>query len=512
MSAVKPCSVCELAITHPTLYRDVANMVEGGRATGGIPAALAALGGKGVTASKLSLEVHFGRRKNTPAHNVTVASGSSTAPLLRGEARMKLSADGSGEIETAETFEDVVDWDGMVALLGGDTRTTQVKMDTIRVSARTVIYVDDDGNVRERIARSYGASLIPRTQADHDNTEKVAQLFTSVREAIANRPVHPRPAIADSDKPVGTFGLFFGDMQIGKSEGNGIEGVVTRIYDALDRSIESYWQNVAMGERYDRVALAQMGDITEGVMGNYANQLFTVKLNKTEQEVLAREVMVSIIERIRAEIGLPVTVVSVNSNHGEQSRGGGNKNLTSNSDTVDRRLALDLKAQYEMLDAFMAESGIANPTPVDFIIPEGNLVVPAVFSGVNFAFAHGHGIGARQKATTIQQELLVYDKELQEMNGGYPFLPNVWVTAHYHHFMVQDCGPYTWIQTPALDGGSEWFTNMSGKYSRPGMLTISIGDHYEGGVDHIRPIWVKDTPTKKKPSARERVSTKRTSK
>lgn len=503
------CAVCDIAVTNPTLYREMAEKVSGGRSTGGIPAAVTALGAHGIVVSKVSLERHFGRRKDHSAHKVKVANSASAAPLLRGEAKMNLSADGSGVIETAETFDDIVDWDGMVALLGGDIKTTQVKMDTIRVSARTVIYVDDDGEVRERIARSYGASLIPRTQADHDNTERITRLFASVREAIASRPVCPRPDIADSDKPVGTFGLFFGDMQIGKSEGNGIEGVVTRIYDALDRSIESYWANVAMGERYDRVALAQMGDITEGVMGNYANQLFTVKLNKTEQEVLAREVMVSIIERIRTEIGLPVTVVSVNSNHGEQSRGGGNKNLTGNSDTVDRRLALDLKAQYEMLDAFMAQNGIANTTPVDFITPEGNLVVPAVFSGVNFAFAHGHGIGARQKATTIQQELLVYDKELQEMNGGYPFLPNVWVTAHYHHFMVQDCGPYTWIQTPALDGGSEWFTNMSGKYSRPGMLTISIGSHYEGGVDHIRPIWVKDTPTPAKASARERTSTKR---
>lgn len=502
------CPVCDLAVTHPALYREAAACASGGRASGGIPAAITLLGAKGITVSKVSLEVHFGRRKDKPAHRVTIAKDSSAAPMLRGEAKMSLSADGSGIIETAETFDDVVDWDSMVALLGGDPKTTQVKMDTIRVSARTVIYVDDDGNVCERIARSYGASLVPRTRSDDENTARVEELFTAIREAVTHRPIITRPAMKDSDKPVGTFGIFFGDAQIGKSEGNGIQGIIDRIFDALDRVVESYWQNVAMGERYDRVALAQMGDITEGVMGNYANQLFTVKLNKTEQEDLASEIVCVIIERIRAEIGLPVTVIVVNSNHGEQSRGGGNKNLTSNSDTVDRRLALEWQRTYKMLDAMMAEHGIANPTPVDFIIPEGNLVVPAVFSGVNFAFAHGHGIGARQKATTIQQELLVYDKELAALNGGYPFMPNVWVTAHYHHFMVQDCGPYTWIQTPALDGGSEWFTNMSGKYSRPGMLTVSIGQHYEGGIDFIRPIWVKDTPTPHKTSARTRVASR----
>lgn len=497
------CSICDLAVTNPALYREASSLIAGGRSTGGIPAAVTALGAKGINVSKVSLEVHFGRRKGKPAHKVTLPKESSAAPLLRGEAKMSLSADGSGQIETAETFDDAIDWDGLVAMLGGDPKTTQVKMDTIRVSARTVVYVDDDGNVCERIARSYGASLTPRTRAHIEAEAHIAVLFDEVRKAFSSRPVITRPEIAPSKKPVGTFGLFFGDMQIGKSEGNGVEGVITRIMDALDRSIESYWQNVAMGERYDSVVLAQMGDITEGVMGNYANQLFTVKLNKTEQEDLAAEILLSIIERVRTEIGLPVTVISVNSNHGEQSRGGGNKNLTSNSDTVDRRIALEFQRLYRML----ALSGDNGPE-VTFVIPEGNLVVPATISGVNFAFAHGHGIGARQKATTIQQELLVYDKELRAANNGMPFMPQVWVTAHYHHFSMQDCGPYTHIQTPALDGGSEWFTNMSGKYSRPGMVTLSIGEHYEGGIDMVRPIWVAETPSKHKTPARERVASR----
>jgi hypothetical protein len=500
------CPICDLAVTNPTLYRQVAQTVEGGRATGGIPAAITTLGAKGITASKVSMEKHFGRRKNHAAHKVTIANQASDAPLLRGNARMELAADGSGAIETAETFEEAVDWDSMVAMLGGDPQTTQVKMDTIRVSARTIVYTDDDGNVRERIARSYSAALIPRCSSDAENAERMRRIFDAVQNTMANRPIVQRPVVTETDAPKGTFGIFFGDMQLGKSEGSGVDGAIARIYEAFTRSLESYWENVAAGQRYERILLAQMGDIIEGVMGNYANQLFTVEMNKTDQEVLARQIMTDFIEDVRREFGLPVTVVSVNSNHGEQSRGGGNKNLTSNSDTVDRRLALDLRAQYDLVNQTLAERGIDNPTPVDFIIPEGNLVVPAVFSGVNFAFAHGHGIGPRQKATTIQQELLIYDKELQASNGGYPFLPNVWVTAHYHHFMIQDVGPYTWIQTPALDGGSEWFTNMSGQYSRPGMLTLSIGEHYEGGIDHVRPIWVKDTPTPPKPTAKERVA------
>lgn len=492
------CPICDLAVTNPTLYRQIAEIIEGGRATGGIPAAITTLGAKGMTASKVSMEKHFGRRKNHAAHKVTIANQASEAPLLRGNARMELAADGSGLIETAETFDEAVDWDSMVAMLGGDPATTQVKMDTIRVSARTIVYTDDDGNVRERIARSYSAALTPRDPRSERTFDAWEKALTEIRAAMRTPITPPKPR---KNQPTSAFLVAFGDMQIGKSEGNGIEGVLTRIFDAVERSIESYQQNVAMGERYHEVVLAQMGDIVEGVMGNYANQLHTVKLNKTDQEDLAMEVLTYIIERYRAEVGLPITLVTVNSNHGEQSRGGGNKNLTSASDTVDRRLALDLQRFYELMEA----NGVKGPK-VRFITPSDNLVVPAVFAGVNMAFAHGHGIGARAKATTIQQELLMYDKELTETNGGVPFLPQIWITAHYHHFMVQDVGPYTWIQTPALDGGSAWFTNMSGNYSRPGLLTASIGSHHEGGIDLIRPLWVKDTPTPVKTTAKERVA------
>lgn len=491
------CSICELAVTMPSTYSAIETLVSGGRATGGIPAAVNMLAKSKITVSKVALEKHFGRRKDERAHKVSADNGA--AELLRGESKMNLNADGSGSLETSETFDENPDWDSILRTLGVDPRYTKVKNDTIRVSARTIVSTDDDGNTTERIARSYSCALEPRDTDRDVAVERFGVALAEIRKGFRTPAKTQAPKAKKGQKPA-TFMMLFGDMQVGKSEGAGIEGVIERTLDAFERSIESYHQNRAMGMVYNQVVMAQMGDVIENVMGNYANQTFTVVLNKTDQEDLAMELLMGMIERVRTEMGLPITFVSVNSNHGEQSRGGGSKNLTSASDTVDRRMALDLERTYEMF-------GNKNGGPkVTFVTPNDNLVVPATFAGVNFAFAHGHGIGARAKSTTIQQELLAYDTDLAEANGGYPFLVNVWVTAHYHHYNVVDCGPYTHIQTPALDGGSDWFTNMSGKYSRPGMVTLSVSDDFEGGIDHVRPLWVKETPTPGKMNASQRMA------
>lgn len=57
------------------------------------------------------------------------------------------------------------------------------------------------------------------------------------------------------------------------------------------------------------------------------------------------------------------------------------------------------------------------------------------------------------------------------------------LTGHYHHLRVEQPGAKTWIQAPALDGGSDWWTNTSGQHSAPGTLTLVVG---QGGWDHLR--------------------------
>jgi hypothetical protein len=56
--------------------------------------------------------------------------------------------------------------------------------------------------------------------------------------------------------------------------------------------------------------------------------------------------------------------------------------------------------------------------------------------------------------------------------------------------LVQD-GARTWIQAPALDNGSEWFTRTTGACAPAGLATLTIG---RGGWDRLRVLtWTGDT-------------------
>ena len=48
-------------------------------------------------------------------------------------------------------------------------------------------------------------------------------------------------------------------------------------------------------------------------------------------------------------------------------------------------------------------------------------------------------------------------------------------TGHFHHLIVEGEGAKTHFQCPALEGGSEWFTNRSGQAAHHGMLTVRVG-------------------------------------
>ena len=57
------------------------------------------------------------------------------------------------------------------------------------------------------------------------------------------------------------------------------------------------------------------------------------------------------------------------------------------------------------------------------------------------------------------------------------------ITGHYHQLVVQRMNTKTHIQCPSIEGGSEWFANMTGYMGMqpPGVLTLSIGSREPSG-------------------------------
>ena len=149
-------------------------------------------------------------------------------------------------------------------------------------------------------------------------------------------------------------------------------------------------------------------------------------------------------------------------------RRGGNRSVTTDSDSADGFLADTLK---RILDGYDIVD--------DWHIPHDEMSMQINLSGIECAFTHGHKISGKELEWLRAQSL-----RLLRDNGSEP---RIWFTAHKHHIKIDDFGAFTRFQCPSLDtdgstnGGSKWFTDMSGIWSSPGTMTMLVGQHDKKG-------------------------------
>jgi hypothetical protein len=113
----------------------------------------------------------------------------------------------------------------------------------------------------------------------------------------------------------------------------------------------------------------------------------------------------------------------------------------------------------------------ANPeryANVTAVFPEDYTLVLDV-AGVTVGWLHGHGTsgGPQQMETWWAKQTL----------GRQPVGDaTVLVTGHYHHFKLSEASGRTWMQCPAFDPGSSWWTHKTGQSSPAGLLTFVAGE------------------------------------
>ena len=154
--------------------------------------------------------------------------------------------------------------------------------------------------------------------------------------------------------------------------------------------------------------------------------------------------------------------VSVLCNHGEFGRMGTGKNQTSDSDNAGGFLAECLQRTLKDHAAF---------EHVEWTIPHDEMNVYADVAGVLMAFNHGHKIPGSDASG--------FEKWLNgQVRGDHQaHAARIWQTAHRHHFAAWDMGSCSVFQAPSLDGGSKWLTDLTGRYSRAGILAYLVGQH-----------------------------------
>ncbi len=287
------------------------------------------------------------------------------------------------------------------------------------------------------------------------------------KTAKANKPKKP---------PMHTAGkalvVMLADFQLGKVDHRGgAEQQLGRILASFD-DLEAQFKK----GKYERIVLAEMGDIVEGFSNKMdQQQLATNSMSIMNQVDLSCTLIYDIIKR--ANKFAKVTYATVASNHCQNRI---NKQTVGSPGEDDWGIFI-AKQMHRLAN----EVGI----DLEILIPEpSNESLALDVFGDQFhvlGLWHGHQ-SARPEAVPTWWEKQTF--------GNQPVsAASIGLTGHFHHLRVQELGLHAnggsryWVQGKTMDNGSSWFRLNSGQDSQPGLTCFELekGKHFTGSVFNV---------------------------
>lgn len=347
------------------------------------------------------------------------------------------------------------DWSTVFALFNLSADEFEVVDDTVKMSTWQQSKRLEDGS-RDTIQLYSYSARFKRKPKQRISDAELEQRRAEIRKWKIGKSL---PKTVGNRPPVAAV-INLADIQGGKSEGGGVAATQQRLLDGLE-NVQRYLDRARSVHNVTEIVLVNNGDPMENCAGNYAAQLFTVELNHRGQMNFVLDVWEQYAKHLFPQFER-AQFVSVLCNHGEMGRFGGPKNQTSDSDNAGGFLA-------ECLQRTLAERPEFGH--VEWTIPHDEMNVYPVVAGVPMGFNHGHKIPG--------DDAKGFEKWLngQVRGDAQAHAAKVWITAHRHNFQVFDLGSTTAFQCPSLDGGSKWLRDITGRYSRSGILALLVGEH-----------------------------------
>lgn len=257
--------------------------------------------------------------------------------------------------------------------------------------------------------------------------------------------------------------VLLGDMQFGKTDGDGVAGTLRRTVECIDRAAQRI-DALRQIESIGHIHVAWLGDHIEGFVSQGGANAWRTDLSLNEQIRLTRRVMLHALETF-APMSNQVSMAAVPGNHGEAVRFNG-KGVSRYDDSHDT----------ESLIA-VADAASLNPAAfghVKFYVPKTDeLTVMVDVAGTAVAHAHGHQWRPGKhfewwKGQSFNKDSAMHDADLL-------------VAGHLHHEHIDTDGYRTFIGVPAMEQESTWWRHSTGTGGAPGLILALT---HEGLTDH----------------------------
>jgi predicted phosphodiesterase len=247
------------------------------------------------------------------------------------------------------------------------------------------------------------------------------------------------------------------DWQAGKSDHGGVEALVERLMALKDAVPKRVKDAQRTGTPISALYVVGMGDMVENTCDHYAQQTFSVALDRRQQVKLVRRILTELISEW-SRLPVKMVVGCVPGNHGENRRGG--KSFTTFEDNDD-------VAVFEQVQEILGHNPDAYQN-VSWVIPDGDMTITLDVCGTVVAFAHGHQFTG--SGLPLNKAKSWWSGKMRAMHPTGD--AQVLVFGHYHHLQVLQDGPRTIFGCPSNDGGSRWFEERGGPTTACGTLTF----------------------------------------
>jgi hypothetical protein len=377
---------------------------------------------------------------------VSLADALDAPPAVDGpreNAEIEYGDDGKpvgGEFTGIRSEGKLTNWDHVFEKFDLSPDDFEIIGNTVRASTWQQSRRTDDGD--RDIVNLYSYRAMFRRKSE---TLDLPALF-----AAARGRKHAQLTPAGNDR---TMVVVLSDVQAGKV---GSRGGTPELIERL-AGVRAALEKRLRARRPSRIVLAEAGDIFENFESG-GNPSFTNDLSLAQQMDLAGTIVFEFVKLCSRFA--PVDVLTVTSNH--TAWRSGKQNLGRPGDD----LGLHVHRQVAKL---AAASGLR----ATWHFPaEYDDSISYEVGGVTLGMVHGNQFSPGKAVEWWQKQ----------QHGGQPVADaDVLITGHYHHLVIQPTGRSTrtgrakwWLQAPTLDNGSDWFRNLAGDDSDPGLLVFDL--------------------------------------